>query len=126
MSLQAFQQFCGINTAMYYSASILQMAGYTNNSTAIWFSDSVAFANAVFTVVALLLIDRIGRRKLLLGSMFPMVLGLFFIGLSFYIQEHNILPKNISGMLAVASLVFYVSFFAIGMGPIPWAGKNIS
>ena len=62
-----FQQLCGINTAMYYSASILQMAGYTNNSTAIWFSDSVAFANALFTIVALYLIDRIGRRKLLLG-----------------------------------------------------------
>jgi len=68
ISLQAFQQFCGINTAMYYSPTILKMAGYTNNATAIWFSDAIAFSNALFTILALYLIDRIGRRRLLMGE----------------------------------------------------------
>jgi len=117
ISLQAFQQFCGINTAMYYSPTILKFAGFKSNSSAIWFSDAVAFTNALFTVVAIWLIDRVGRRKLLLASMTGLIIGLAALGLSFYL--HDRFP-DYTGAMALGSLVFYVAFFAIGMGPIPW------
>jgi len=117
MSLQLFQQFCGINTAMYYSPTILKMAGFKNNSEAIWFADGVAFTNAIFTVLALYLIDRIGRRKLLINTMFGMVLGLVALGMSFFLSD---LTGGYTGYAAVGSLVIYVAFFATGMGPIPW------
>jgi len=106
---------------MYYSPTILQMAGYTDNATAIWFSDAVALANALFTILALYLIDRIGRRKLMMGSMLGLTVGLVLIGLSFFLKSHGLLSDKIAGFMAVSSLVFYVAFFATGMGPIPWA-----
>lgn len=62
-----------------FSATIIQMAGYTDNSQAIWFSVLVAGTNALFTLVSLWLIDRAGRRKLLLSSMIGMILGINFI-----------------------------------------------
>lgn len=117
-SLQFFQQFCGINTVMYYSASIIKMAGINDNSKAVWFSTAVAGANAVFTVVSLFLIDRVGRRKLLLSTMIGMIAGLLFLGLAFFFSYRD--PKS-TGIFAIVSLVLYVAFFATGMGPIPWA-----
>ena len=74
----------------------------------------VAGANAVFTIVAVYLIDRLGRRKLLLTSIAGLTVGLLALGLSFFFEHEY------AGYMAVASLVFYVAFFAIGMGPIPW------
>ncbi len=54
--LQFFQQFCGINTAMYYSPIILKSAGFSSKTQAILFSDAVAFTNMIMTVVAMKLI----------------------------------------------------------------------
>jgi len=117
VALQVFQQLCGINTAMYYSPTILKMAGFKDNATAIWFSDSVALTNALCTLIAVWLIDRVGRRKLLLSSMVGMILGLVLLGFAFFLEGKIAIH---TGFMAVGSLVVYVAFFAIGMGPIPW------
>jgi len=118
-TLQAFQQFCGINTAMYYSPTILKMAGFTKNTEAIWFSNVVACANMIFTIVAVDLIERIGRRKLLLASVTGAMIGLLLLGTSFLISKY--IDDKISGFLSIGSLIVYIAFFAIGLGPIPWA-----
>jgi len=83
-ALLALQQFCGINTAMYYSATILKMAGVGSDTMAIVFSCLVAFANMVFTIVGMYLIDRQGRRRLLLSTLPGCVLGLTLLGVAFY------------------------------------------
>lgn len=119
--IQAFQQFCGINTAMYYSATIIKMAGFGDNSTAIWFSTLVAFGNALSTIICLFLIDRVGRRKLLFLSLSGITFGLAALGLAFYLNEHSMISDKASGITAVCALVFYTLFFALGMGPVPWA-----
>ena len=119
--IQAFQQFCGINTAMYYSATIIKMAGFDDNSTAIWFSTLVALGNAFSTVICLFLIDRVGRRKLLCVSLSGITLGLTVLGLAFYLNDHGEMSDKASGFTAVGALVFYTLFFALGMGPVPWA-----
>lgn len=74
VGLQLFQQFIGINTAMYYryekkckitkffSASIIVMAGFTNTSQALWLSLAVASTNAVMTVVTVIVVDKIGKN----------------------------------------------------------------
>jgi MFS transporter, SP family, galactose:H+ symporter len=119
MALQAFQQFVGINTAMYYSATILQSAGIGDGSDedAIWYSCGVAVMNALGTILSLFLIDRVGRRPLLLTTLVPTAAGLVALGFSFWTG----LPAGWQGPLALGSLLLYIAGFAVGMGPVPWA-----
>ena len=70
----------------YYSASIIQRAGFSDQD-AIWLASIPAFGNFIFTIVGLLLVDRIGRRKLLLGSMAGVVIALALLGGSFYAMD---------------------------------------
>ena len=69
LPLQFFQQFAGINTVMYYSAKIITMAGVSSKSLAIWLSAAVASMNFVWTLPGMLLVERVGRRKLLIVSL---------------------------------------------------------
>lgn len=85
--LQALQQLCGINTVMYYGATIIQMAGFSDPATAIWLSAVVSFSNFLFTFVGIYLVDRAGRRILTLASLAGVVLSLLALGASFYAAE---------------------------------------
>ncbi|KAG7385588.1 hypothetical protein PHYPSEUDO_001240 [Phytophthora pseudosyringae] len=82
--LQALAQLCGINTVMYYGATIIQMAGFTDPATAIWLSALVSFSNFIFTFVGIYLVDRAGRRLLTLGSLAGVFFSLVALGGSFY------------------------------------------
>ena len=73
-------------TFRYYSASIIQMAGFSDKDS-IWLAAIPAFGNFIFTIVGLLLVDRIGRRKLLLGSMAGVTVCLALLGASFYTMD---------------------------------------
>lgn len=72
-SLMAFQQLCGFNSLMYYSATIFSYAGFSN-PTAVGLI--VAGANFVFTVLSMFLLDRVGKRRLLLWTYPNMIAGL--------------------------------------------------
>ena len=119
VGVQMFQQLCGINTAMYYSATIIRTAGFAP-TVAIWFSTAVAGANAFSTLVSLFLVDRVGRRRLLCASLLGIAPALVLLGLSFDLGEHGLLPQRVCGLLAVAALVWYTLCFGVGMGPVPW------
>ena len=113
--LQATQQLAGINTVMYYSASILVMAGL-NTNTSIWLAALTASINFVFTLVGLVVVSRYPRRVVLLSSLTAVVLSLLLISLSF-----QILPGSSLGpVLAVCSLCLYLAGFAPGLGSLPW------
>lgn len=64
IGLQICQQFCGINTVMYYTPTILRLAGVRSNRTALLLSMGPAAVNALGTIAGMFLIDRIGRRYL--------------------------------------------------------------
>ena len=85
--LQLFQQVAGINTVMYYSAKIINMAGFSDNSQAIWISSGVASINFLCTFIGLFFVARIGRRKLLLISLAGVVLALGFLGGGFWLSD---------------------------------------
>ena len=70
----------------YYSASIIQMAGFSDRDS-IWLAAIPAFGNFIFTILGLLLVDRIGRRKLLLASEAGVVFTLALLGVGFYIMD---------------------------------------
>ncbi|OMO70341.1 Sugar/inositol transporter [Corchorus capsularis] len=69
VGLQVFQQFVGINTVMYYSPTIVQLAGFASNQTALLLSLVTAGLNALGSIVSIYFIDRTGRKKLLIISL---------------------------------------------------------
>lgn len=81
--LQMFQQLAGINTIMYYSATIIQMSGVKDDTTAIWLAAAVASVNFLGSALGLWLIERLGRRRLALFSMSGVTLSLLFMSLAF-------------------------------------------
>ncbi|TKW05158.1 hypothetical protein SEVIR_7G156700v4 [Setaria viridis] len=126
---QAFQQFTGINTVMYYSPTIVQMAGFTSNKLALLLSLIVAAMNAAGTIVGIYLIDRCGRRRLALTSLSGVVISLVILAMAFILQSSSSLCmaaangtcQGILGWFAVAGLALYIAAFSPGMGPVPWA-----
>ncbi|KAL9240636.1 hypothetical protein vseg_014833 [Gypsophila vaccaria] len=110
--LQAFQQFTGINTVMYYSPTIVQMAGFRSNQLALLLSLIVAGLNAAGTILGIYLIDHVGRRPLTLVSLSGVFASLVILAVSFFLQS--------TGALAVVGLALYIVFFSPGMGTVPW------
>lgn len=76
VGLQVFQQFVGINTVMYYSPTIVQLAGFASNQTALALSLVTSGLNALGSIVSIYFIDRTGRKKLLIISLAGVVLSL--------------------------------------------------
>lgn len=92
--LQAAQQLSGFNTAMYYAATILQMAGFRDHQNSTLVALIVAVTNMVFTMIAVVIIDKTGRRRILIITMLCMIFSLFILGGSFAIQQEGFIPKQ--------------------------------
>jgi len=92
--LQAIQQLSGINTVMYYSATIISLAGIEDEQTAIWYAAIVAAGNVVFTFFALFVVERAGRRKMTLASLFGIVVSLCLLAGTFVLVK-NESPKAV-------------------------------
>ncbi|XP_069570589.1 solute carrier family 2 member 13b [Brachyistius frenatus] len=93
--LQMFQQLSGINTVMYYSATILQMGGVRDDKQAIWLAAATSATNFVFTLVGVLLVERVGRRKLTLGSLLGTSLSLAVLAVGFLLSALNSPPVTL-------------------------------
>ncbi|HEC98721.1 MAG TPA: sugar porter family MFS transporter [Nitrospirae bacterium] len=116
IGLAVLQQITGINTVIYYAPTIFQFAGFQSASTAILATVGVGVINMVITIVAMQLLDRVGRRPLLLIGLAGMIFSLGMLGFAFQLPN---LSKAM-GWVAVGSLMLYVGSFAIGMGPVFW------
>jgi MFS transporter, SP family, solute carrier family 2 (facilitated glucose transporter), member 3 len=106
--LQAAQQLSGINAVFYYSTSFFD--GVIDNP--LLGTTIVGAVNVVATYVALLLMDKVGRKTLILWSSGGMLLSCVVIVLS--------LLGYFGHILALVAVNVYVIFFEIGLGPIPW------
>ncbi len=116
VGLAVTQQITGINTVIYYAPTIFKFAGMTSASVAILASVGVGVVNVALTLAAMQLIDRVGRRPLLLVSLAGMALSLFMLGLAFSLPQLS----GSLGWIAAASLMVYVGSFAVGLGPVFW------
>ena len=114
--LALFQQLTGINTVIYYAPTIFQYAGITSSSAAILATVGVGVINVLTTIVAVRLIDRIGRRPLLLVSLVGMTVSLVALGLAFRSPSTG----GAIGWFAAVSLAVYIASFAVGLGPVFW------
>src|SRR5919197_1298352 len=110
LGLGIFQQFIGINTVIYYAPTILQFSGFKSATISILATMGVGAVNVAMTVVAVRLIDRVGRRPLLLGGLIPMALSLVAIGVAFDLGGGPV------RWIAIASLIVYVGSFAVSWG----------
>ncbi|MGZ5453117.1 MAG: sugar porter family MFS transporter [Candidatus Aminicenantales bacterium] len=110
--LAIFQQITGINAILYYAPRIFEGAGFARMS-AIGQSTIVGLVNMLFTVVAIVLADRVGRRPLLLVATGGMGVSLVLLGAAF---KFPFLPA--SALLFI--ILLYIAFFASAMGPLVW------
>jgi sugar porter (SP) family MFS transporter len=115
LGLAIAQQFVGVNTVIYYAPTILSDTGLTASSS-IAQTVSVGITNVVFTIIAVLLLDRLGRRSLLLIGTVGLTLSLALLGVyfSFPALQHG------AGYVALIGLLVYIAAFAIGLGPVFW------
>jgi SP family galactose:H+ symporter-like MFS transporter len=109
--LAAVQQFAGINTILYYAPTIMQETGLSAGNS-IFYSVFIGIINLGMTIVSLRLIDRLGRRPLLLVSLGGMLVSLALLGLAFV--------ADLSSVITLLFILAYIMAFAIGMGPVFW------
>lgn len=143
--MQAFQQLCGFNTLMYYSATLFKDIGF-DQPTAVGLI--VSGTNFIFTLFALKWIDKIGRRNIMIWTAPGMIFGLTFASICFHCEyqrsplrrtqlmiavAHPVLTKNTGGNLienteystvwsglVLFSMILFVASYATGLGNVPW------
>ncbi|KAG9598512.1 general substrate transporter, partial [Aureobasidium melanogenum] len=131
--LQALQQLSGFNSLMYFSATIFALVGFTSP---IGTSLSISVSNFVFTLLAFAIIDRVGRRRILLYSIPFMILGLASCALAFMhidaSPSDSVSPSDTSAeapgpwpLVLLFSLIFYVAAYASGLGCVPWQQSEL-
>uniref|UniRef100_A0A0A8Z5K4 Major facilitator superfamily (MFS) profile domain-containing protein n=1 Tax=Arundo donax TaxID=35708 RepID=A0A0A8Z5K4_ARUDO len=91
---QVAQQFVGINTVMYYSPTIVQLAGFASNNTAMALSLITSGLNAIGSIVSMFFVDRAGRRRLMLISLVGIVVWLAVLGGTFLGAAHHAPPVS--------------------------------
>jgi SP family xylose:H+ symportor-like MFS transporter len=109
--LSIFQQVVGINVVLYYAGNIFRNMGASTN-TSLLQTIIVGIVNLTFTVVAILSVDRFGRKPLMIIGALGMAVSMFALGTSFY--THN------EGLLALIFILLYTAFFAMSWGPVTW------
>ncbi|KAF7883399.1 uncharacterized protein EAF02_005319 [Botrytis sinoallii] len=132
--LQGLQQLCGFNSLMYFSATIFTIVGFSSPTLT---SLSVALTNFILTCAALMLIDRIGRRRILLISIPIMAIGLLLCSIGFHFMD---LPSTLSSttttssststsrippLIILTAIMLYTAAFALGLGNVPWMQSEL-
>ncbi|MEO6874063.1 MAG: sugar porter family MFS transporter, partial [Opitutaceae bacterium] len=116
VGLAVFQQITGINTVIYYAPTIFKFAGIAATGPAILAGAALTLVMWVFHVLAIFMLDRVGRRPLLLVGVAGQIIGLAILGAAFEFPQ----LASLKSCVAIGGLVIYVACFAFGLGPIFW------
>ena len=109
--MSVFQQFVGINAVLYYAPLMFQNMG-ASTDTALLQTVVVGAANVVFTVVAIVTVDKLGRKPLLIAGAFVMAAAMIALGCLF--------SAKVVGLGALVAVVVYIAGFAFSWGPVTW------
>ncbi|MGB9603049.1 MAG: sugar porter family MFS transporter [Limisphaerales bacterium] len=111
VAIAMFNQLSGINAVIYYTADIFRMAGY-ETADALLRSVIIGLTNLIFTIAAMTVIDRFGRRKLMIIGSIGYILSLSVTAYAFY--------NHVGGLLVLASLIVFIASHAFGQGAVIW------
>ena len=111
VALSVFQQLVGINTVLYYGPTIFASMGYQMDAAFLGIVVA-CIVNLMFTMVVLLIVDKVGRKPLLLFGGIIMAISMLTLGSLFHSQN--------TGLLGLVAICFYLAGFAISFGPVVW------
>ncbi|GLU23040.1 hypothetical protein SLE2022_390740 [Rubroshorea leprosula] len=114
--IQCFQQITGIDATVYYSPTIFKDAGIKGNSQLLAATVGVGFTKTMFILIAIFLIDRVGRKPLLYVSTIGMTVSLLSLSISLTFLGNG----QLGIILAFFSVCANVAFFSVGIGPVCW------
>ncbi len=109
--LSVFQQFVGINAVLYYAPEIFRNMG-SGTDTALLQTIIVGLINMVFTIIAILTVDKFGRKPLMIIGGIGMAVSMLLLGFSFYLEK--------VGIGALIFMLLYTASFAMSWGPVTW------
>jgi sugar porter (SP) family MFS transporter len=117
VAIAAFNQLSGINAILYYANDIFRMAGAGDNAAGLQ-SVVVGLVNLISTMVALTVIDRIGRRKLMLVGSVGYLVSLGSLAAVFFLYDGNF--SGASSVMVLAGLILFIASHAFGQGSVIW------
>ena len=109
--LSVFQQFVGINVVLYYAPEIFKNMNIDTDG-ALLQTIIVGAVNLIFTVVAIMTVDKLGRKFLQITGAITMAVGMFALGMTFYLEY--------MGVGSLLCMLLYIAGFAISWGPVTW------
>ncbi|HHE54911.1 MAG TPA: MFS transporter [Caldithrix abyssi] len=110
--IAAFNQLSGINALMYFAPRIFEMAGLAK-SAALLQSAAIGFTNLIFTILAMTIIDKFGRKTLLIIGSFGMIFSLGMVSRIFFVEDFG-------GYSVLIYLLIFIAFFAFSQGAVIW------
>lgn len=116
LSIACLNQLTGINSLLQYGTLILKSSGISSNIGSMLGSVGVGLMNTLVTIVAIALIDKVGRKPLLMLGSGGTVIALAFLGLVAHFGHHN----TTEGYLILIGFIAYILFYAIGPGVVVW------
>jgi MFS transporter, SP family, solute carrier family 2 (myo-inositol transporter), member 13 len=126
--VMAISQLGGFNTLMYYSATLFALVGF-DNATAV--AITVSGTNFIFSIVNLTLVDKFGRRAILMVTVLGMAICMMVAAISFHWIpiNHDLVLETKSvgwpGVLVLVTIICYVAFFSAGVATIGWIGTEL-
>lgn len=144
--LMFFQQFSGINIAIFYASQVFLEGGLSQRQVNLIVAAAIGVVQVIATLVSVVLVDYLGRKILLTVSSIGMSLSSLVLGVYFYVYNHvcesclvpacnhtlavdsihQHFPCNTTkfGYLAVACIIIFIISFSLGWGPIPWSSMS--
>ncbi|XP_074574183.1 sugar transporter ERD6-like 5 isoform X2 [Curcuma longa] len=116
VGLMILQQFGGVNAICFYASEIFVSAGFSSGNTGMI---AMAAVQIPMTTLGVILMDRSGRRPLLMVSAAGTCVGCFLVAIVFLLKDHDF-PKDLTTALALGGILIYTGSFSLGMGAIPW------
>lgn len=115
LGLGIFQQFVGINTVMYYGPTIFAAAGFASHSAQILATFGMGLVNTLMSIVAVIVVDKVGRRFMLLGGLALAGISLGIVGILFSMP-----PSALTGWSLFIFMVTYIAGYSLSVGSLFW------